>query len=127
MDTGSLKTPLRVIYLKICYTPKYISKSNNMKNAREDHTGNEDAEVVLLKVIFRFLWLLKDLEGDQGRRGGTALKHMVRGVKDKISLKALLTQIRDSVNLMNPIIIPNKMDMENIYTGMPLKHNGLLS
>lgn len=78
-----------------------------MKNAREDHTGNEDAEVVLLKVIFRFLWLLKDLEGDQGRRG-TAMKYMERGVKDKISLKALLTQIIDSGNLMNPIIIPNK-------------------
>lgn len=42
-----------------------------MKNASEDHTGNEDAEVVLSKIILSFLWRLKDLEGDQGRGGNS--------------------------------------------------------
>jgi hypothetical protein len=43
---------------------------------------------------------------------GTALKPMEQNLKDKIALKALLMQIIDSVNLMNPIIIPNKNGQE---------------
>jgi hypothetical protein len=44
-----------MIYLEILYSVKYIFNSNNMKNASEDHTGNEDAEVVLSKIILSFL------------------------------------------------------------------------
>lgn len=32
---------------------------------------NEGAEVVLSKITFRFLWLLKDLEGNWGRGGNS--------------------------------------------------------